>query len=133
MALGIVSLETGGKGQNLRVTVPGESAELANLRWSQVGSAPTATGGTILPVPRAQLWQGEVPLGAGREGRRIPRVPTERRLRGSKGGRRGPTSTNEVTVTEWPFPNCFICSHVLPWALMFSNLDQRDLKCCHKG
>lgn len=90
MALGIVSLETGGKGQNLRVTVPGESAELANLRWSQVGSAPTATGGTILPVPRAQLWQGEVPLGAGREERRIPRVPTERRLRGSKGGRRDP-------------------------------------------
>lgn len=68
MTSGIVSLETGGKRQNLRVTGPEESAELESLRWSQVGSAPAAScaiGGSILPVPRAQLGQGEA---AGREG-----------------------------------------------------------------
>lgn len=94
-----------------------------------------ATEGTTLPAPRAQLGQAEVPLGAPGccQGRRISRVPTDRRLRGSEGGRRGPKSTKEVTVTEWTLPYCFICSHVMPWALMFSNLDQRDLKCCHKG
>lgn len=51
--------------------------------------------------------------------------------RGREGGRRGPKS--EVTVTEHAFPCCFICSHVLPWALMFGDLDQRELRSCCKG
>lgn len=129
-----MSLETGGNRQNLRLTVPGESAELENLRWSQVGSEPAArcaTGSTTLLSTEHGCGRVRCPWCW--EGRRIPRVPTERRLRDGKGERRGPKSTKEVTVPEWAFPYCFICSHGLPWALMFSNLDQRDLKRCHKG
>lgn len=50
-----------------------------------------------------------------------------------KEGEGASKAASEVTVTEWTFPYCFIRSHVLPWALMFSNLDQRDLKSCRKG
>lgn len=50
-----------------------------------------------------------------------------------KEGEGASKAASEVTVTGWTFPYCFICSRVLPWALMFGNLDQRDLKSCRKG
>lgn len=129
MTSGSVNLETGGKRQKLRVTVPGESTELEHLSWSQVGSAPTARCAHLFPEHSWGRLRCPVVLG----GKEDPQGVRERRLKDSEGGRRGPKSTKEVTVIEWAFPYCFICSHVLPWALIFSNLDQRDLKRCHKG
>lgn len=130
------------KRQHPRVTVPGGGAGLEDLRWCQVGSVPTARcvmGGTIMPVFRAQLWQGEVPLCAEREGRRGQLLggsvgcPQRGSWEAGKEEEGASKAASEVTVTEWTFPYCFICSLVLPWALMFSNLDQRDLKSCRKG
>lgn len=78
-------------------------------------------------------------LCAGREGRRRQllggSVGCSQRggCEAAKEGEGASKAASEVTVTEWTFPYCFICSHVLPWALMFSNLDQRDLKSCRKG
>lgn len=54
-----------------------------------------------------------------------PQGEAERQGRGEKGPQKQPMKSQ--------FPYCFICSWVLPWALMFSNLDQRDLKSCRKG
>ena len=50
-----------------------------------------------------------------------------------KEGEGASKTAGEVTGTEWTSPCRCICCHVLPWALVFSNLDQRDLKSCYKG